>query len=505
MTKVFLKYLTRKSNLMVILMALVCGVSVSCGDDDDPNTGGTNPPPTSTLSVSPSSINLNADGSNNGNDIIVTATNTDWSVSVTKGSDWLKANKNGDRVSISADENKDAKDRNGEIVVNAIADASKSCTISVNQKGTSAYIKVNGLESTTLMFLGGFDGKSGIDYQQKVTIDSNVEWSASGIPSWLSVSPTNGNGKIEMSIYPTSENNSSDQQEATIKLTGGNVSASIKVTQSENLSTVRVTPSNLVALWNAIGWDLIASGAAVNKFHWLCVSEKEMNRLTDAELLNELLNQEALKFVDDYMFFPAHDSNRKEITQNTTYYICTVAFDTNEKRGEVVKSKVTTPPYADGDNDAWVSFLNGEISYNSYSFQFTTVKEGFCDTYHVIYGNMAADESYSHVAFAFEINYFKKNGKRHWLSELYDLEIVTDYPNNHTFTHTTYTLSFYPLIAVFARGVYKDGRESSDLRGGYLDVSANNIRMLSRTPSKPKEDIIIRRSVEEARAKKYKK
>ena len=418
MTKVFFKYLTRKSNLMVILIALICGGSVSCSKESDPEKG---PTPDPTPDPTP----------------------------------------------------------------------------------TTYSIKVNGLESTSLMFQGGFDGKSGIDYQQKVTIESNVEWSASGIPSWLSVSPTNGNGKIEMSIYPTSENNSSDPRKATIKLTGGNVSASIEVTQSDNLSTVKVTPSNLVALYNAIGWDLTASGAAVNKFHWLCISESEMNRLTDAELLNELLNQEALKYVDDYMFFPAYDSNRKEIKQNTTYYICTVAFDTNEKRGEVVKSKVTTPLFEDGDNDAWVSF--NEVSYNSYSFQFNAVKEGFCDVYHVIYGNMAAEELYSHVAFAFEINYFKKNGKKHWLADLWDLEIVTDYPNNHTFTHTTYTLSYYPLITIYARGVFKDGRESSDLRGGQWDISGNNIRALARTTSKTKEDIIIRRSVEEARAKQYKK
>jgi hypothetical protein len=218
-----------------------------------------------------------------------------------------------------------------------------------------------------------------------------------------------------------------------------------------------------------------------------------------------LLKQNELKFVDDYMFFPAYDSNNKGITSNTTYFICTVAFDTNEKRGEVVKSKVITPPYVDGDNDAWVSFPTDQIIFDSYGFQFNTVKEGFCDTYHVIYGNMAADERYPNVAFAFEINYYKKNGKKHWLSELWDLEIMTNYPNNHTFTHTTYTLSYFPLMTIYARGVFKDGTESSDMTGGQVDLSGNNVRSFSRTISKPQEDVIIRRSVEEARAKKYKK
>ena len=57
MTKVFFKYLTRKTNLMVILMALICVGSVSCGGGDDPDPG-PGPDPQKPLTISPTEINL---------------------------------------------------------------------------------------------------------------------------------------------------------------------------------------------------------------------------------------------------------------------------------------------------------------------------------------------------------------------------------------------------------------------------------------------------------------
>lgn len=368
--------------------------------------------------------------------------------------------------------------------------------------GDSGSILVNGVEATNLEFEGSFYGKSGIDYKQTIYITSNVTWTVSGVPSWLSVSPSNGNGTMQMTIYPTSENASASSRSATITLSGDGAMARIEVTQSSNLSSVKVTPSNLVALYNQIGWDLTASGS-VNTFHWMCVSEREMNRMTEKELLDALLKKESNKFVDDYMFFPSKDNSGNSITQNTTYYICTVAFDLDDKRGEVVKSKITTPAYKDADNDAWISFPNDDLYYTSSGFQFKAVKEGFCDTYHVIYGALPSSYTYPAVAFAFEINYYKKNGVKHWLADSWDMEIVTNYPNDHVFTYNTYLLSNYPLITLFARGVFKDGTESSDMTGGQWDISSNKIPQLIPAPKQIEKDIVLRRSVEEARAKAF--
>ena len=278
--------------------------------------------------------------------------------------------------------------------------------------------------------------------------------------------------------------------------------AKIEVTQQSNLSKVKVTPTNLVALYNQIAWVLEETGT-VNKFQWLCVSEREMNRMTEKELLEQLQRKDASKFADDFMFFPAYDSNGDRITQNTTYYICTVAYDNEDNRGEVVKSKVTTPAYKDADDDAWVSFPNEDLRYGTGGFQFTAVKEGFCDSYHVIYGNMPSSYTYPAVAFAFEIDYYAKNKKKHWLADNWELDIVTNYPNNHTFTYSTDDLDYFPLITIFARGVFKNGTESSDMTGGQWDVSSNNIPRLIPAPKLLEKDLVLKRSEERARAKAF--
>lgn len=478
-------------NLLTIVMAVGLCVSLESCPDDDPNP--------KLIVTGNSNVQLSAEGTSVTADVTVTVEDTDWNL--VSNDSWLRANKSGQKVIVSADKN-GLNERQGTIIISATEDTNQTFTLYVTQKGEAPYIKVNGMESNTLEFQGSFDGKSGIDYKQTIAITSNVAWTASGIPSWLSVSPSNGNGSVQMEVYPTSEYLSASDRDATITLSGNGVSAQIVVKQKGPLSDVKVIPSNLVSLYNQIGWNLIEEGK-VNKFHWLCISDQEMSRMTDKELLEALLNEESNKFVDDYMFFPAYDSNNRRITEKTSYYICTVAFDVDDNRGEVVKSKVTTPAYLDADNDAWVSFPSDEILYGSSGFQFTAKKEGYCDTYHVLYGNLPSEYTYPAVAFAFEINYYAKNKKKHWLAENWELEIVTNYPNTHSFSYITYTLDNYPLITIFARGVFKDGKESSDMTGGQWDVSGNGAPKKISRPKELSETVILRRSVEEARAKQF--
>ena len=91
-------------------MALIVGFSltlVSCGpdDDDDPVPE----PPAPTLSVN-GSASIEANGTVYG-DITVTAENTDWSVEVTNGREWLTAYKNGNKITLSAKENQSKDER----------------------------------------------------------------------------------------------------------------------------------------------------------------------------------------------------------------------------------------------------------------------------------------------------------------------------------------------------------------------------------------------------------
>lgn len=340
-------------------------------------------------------------------------------------------------------------------------------------------IKVNGTSSTDLTFTGSFDGKSGIDYKQSVAIVSTVQWTMSKDADWLSVSPSNGNGSLEMVIYPISENTSSTSRTATITLSGPDVSATIKVTQGAGKPVCYVEPQNIVALYDRMAWEYDATGT-VNKFQYILLAENEFKRMTDKEMVTELSKQEEMKVIDDYISTLGSDSRGNRIAQNSTYYVVTIAYNNEDKAGELKKTKVTTPAYLNADKDAWVSFENLSYYSNWGGFCFDTKKEGYCNTYHIVYGLYT--ERVNSVVHAFEINYYLKNKKKHWLADGWGWEITTDYPNNHTFNYYSTNLpsdlrpyvSVIPWAFASAWGVFKDGNLSSDLLGFQVNLSNYN-------------------------------
>lgn len=251
-------------------------------------------------------------------------------------------------------------------------------------------------------------------------------------------------------------------------------------------------------------WEYKAT-SNVNTFQWILLSEKEFNRLTDKELLEEVSQREELKFSDDYISMVAKDAHDNDIVENSAYYVVTVAKDAYGKTGELKKKKLVTPSYKDGREDAWVSFDN-IVSNQSKGFWFDTVKEGYCSTYHLIYGIVPASYAYNSAVYAFEINYYLKYKKKHWYAENWEMEIVTDYPNNHTFTYNTEYLSVIPVCFAYAWGIFKDETLSSDLMGFQWDTSSKNSpRKVINRSAEPKKNILIKRSEEQQRARKVRR
>ena len=98
-----------------------------------------------------------------------------------------------------------------------------------------------------------------------------------------------------------------------------------------------------------------------------------------------------------------------------------------------------------------------------------------------------------------------KNKQKHWLAknEYYEWEIITDYPNNHTFSYTSYLMSYFPVCFGYGWGVFKDGSLSSDLLGFQVDTdsdSAPQMKARRMTDDSPK-NVIIKKSEVLKRAK----
>ena len=469
-------------SLLTIVMAATMSMGLSsCGDDDDP---------VPEMKVAPDSASFEATGGST--TINVTATDTEWDAEVTNGGDWLTVTNSKQSFTIKADPNKKTSQRSGTVMVKATADAKLNVSISVTQKGADAEILVNGQKSASLEFEGLFQGQSPIIFKQTVNSTSNVNWSISDVPEWLSVSPTSGSGDVQIGIYPKTENEKSAARTAEITLSGNGATATISVIQDGGRANAKLTPMNMVALYDQIAWELQKSGN-VNKYQMLVAVEDVYNRKTEKELLEDLQYDDAEKFYDDYtLYFYSKDSYGNYIYPNTTYYICTVAYDDNDNMGEIIKTKVTTPAYSNADDDAWVSVSDVRYYNSMTSFEFTATKEGYCDTYHVVYGNLPSNFTFPRSAFVFQINYFLKNNKKHWLAKNYNMEIVTNYPNTHTFLYnTTTSLTVNPLITICTWGVFKNGKTSSDamlFRGDVSDQS--RVTMVPRN-ERTRENIII--------------
>lgn len=354
------------------------------------------------------------------------------------------------------------------LVFAAISYAFVSC-----HKDEPGTINVNGLKEASLTFEGAFNGKSGIDFKQTVNVTATEEWAISSAPNWVSVSPTQGHGALTMSIYPHDENTTSQDRSGQIVLSGENSTAIINVTQKNGKPVCYVTPSNIVALYNGIAWDYTPTGN-VNKFGYVLLTQDVCNRLTDKEL-TALIKQESdeMKVSDDWVSMRKDDDYGYTIKQKTAYYIVTIAYDANDVAGELIKTPVTTPAFLNADKDAWVSFKNIEYSKLYDFFDFDAVKEGYCEQYHMIYGMLPTSANYNKAIYAFEINYYEKNGKKHWMAEQYNLDIVLNYPNNHNFYYDKKSLSTNPVIFAYGWGKFKDGTISSDLCGFEGNINNN--------------------------------
>lgn len=375
------------------------------------------------------------------------------------------------------------------------------------EKNEVSFLTVNGTKNAEHTFPGVFDnGKAGIDYKQVFKINSNVQWKLNGKEDWLNVSATTGNGNIELTIYPTSQNNSETKREATIVLSASGHEVSIKIIQEAGKPVCYVVPTNEVALWDRICWECEAS-ENVNTFQWLILSENDFNRLTTKEIHEIISEEEKLKHSDSYIFFVSYDSFDNEIDEQTNYYIITLAIDKEGVEGELKSTKITTPAYYDYDNDAFVSF--DFVGYDEFGFEFDVYKEGYCYTYHMIYGALPSDRSFNGALYAFQINYYLNHNKKHWFTEDWGLEIVTNYPNNHDFSYITY-LPSTPLCVAYGWGVFQDGTLSSDLIGFQYDTSAYmptysyQMQTIRTDEVKKPKNFTIKRSEEQEKADRIK-
>lgn len=220
-------------SLLAIIMVATLSIGISSCDHDEPE-----------LSVNKTSISLQANG-NGDKDIIVTASHTGWTATVTEGSSWLRVNKNGQLATISVDANNTTQSRLGKIKIAATVDAALSYDISVDQAGADGTISVN-VSSVEFEADGG---------SQTIMVTSNSGWTASSSQGWLTVNPTSNtvpaSGSESKAItLSVGENTTKETRTCSLTITSSDNKASttVTITQKKPNSNILVNGQESTSL-----------------------------------------------------------------------------------------------------------------------------------------------------------------------------------------------------------------------------------------------------------------
>lgn len=332
--------------------------------------------PEPTISVNGSPI-IEADGTVIG-DINVMAENTDWTVDVSYGREWLIAYKNGSKVELSAKENTSTEMRNATVVVTATASSTMSYTVNITQKGAQTTIKV----SPSVELLGAENSTTTIT----VSASQNTTWNITGVPDWLSLNKS-GLGSSTVTITATSDNFSDEVREAVLTFTteNGAASATCKVEQKGVLATnCRVTIGDVTVMNDGFAGDLtFDSGCKGYREGFFLASA--LPSLTDKDVFNVLMKEKEFSGKLDFFASPyisPTENPEVEIVYCVAAYGSENNSDGTHKYGPVTMKKIKTKART-LNSDMLLS-----LSYTSSKWNVTTYRQGQygqrCDYYYYL-------------------------------------------------------------------------------------------------------------------------
>ena len=277
-----------------------------------------------------------------------------------------------------------------------------TCCKDKNDEEVIPYVLANGMDATTL----NFGPKSGVSYKQSVKVTSNEGWSITGIPEWLSVSPTNGNGEISIEIYPKTDNDTDDKErKATLTIQGSNANATINVFQETDLDVnAYVNPTNLVCLYNGIAFDFTL-GKSVSYYYRGYIEKNAVATMTDSEIINVL--------EENFNRYTASDNEVavfSGLDEGKDYIICTIGYNSSGKHGKLKKTEASTKRLQTNEPMAWIS----DPTYDESNWYWDVEKSATCNTYYMITTEDADFALDADVYQAWMINYYIRNN---WTSE----------------------------------------------------------------------------------------
>ena len=248
-------------------------------------------------------------------------------------------------------------------------DGTKSCSVSIEQKGATATLDVDIQE---LIF------EANAKCERTIKVTSNTTWSVSNLPSWLNASSTSGNKDASITFTTSSDNNSSKAREAEITISeASGKSCTVKVSQTGKYAPdCQLYVSDVVSLTNSVAflltWDLDVSYYYIGLFDddLTSVSDEEIVAVLKEEWTPETIEPNRSNYVYNY-----------EDEPGTASTICIVGFNKEHQHGDITIVKVSTLEAKDYP-EAYFDGGVPQYSYEDGCWYWSIKKSGKCSYYY---------------------------------------------------------------------------------------------------------------------------
>ena len=422
-------------SLLAILMAATLSVGLSsCSKDDDPDPE---------LKTSPSSIKLAALGGES--ETFDITSNTNWTIDVDE--DWVEVSptygKGDETIEVSAEDNPDDSRRTATIIVKA---GNIERKVKVTQEaGQSLSVSPQNPQ------LGSDKGVQG-----NFTVTANSSWNISGVPSWLTLSATQGTNTTTITMTTTEKNFSENPRSANLTITAGTKTVTVTVTQEALFdASIKVTAINELILSNGYYADLNFSN--VLGYHEGYYYKYAFDVKTEEDIYNEVVDGEI--YGSDAFDYTVMSG----LSPSTEYVYCCVPYSGDSKSrkyGKMLIQRFTTKSNS--------TYCDAAVtgSYNSSYWTYTISKQQRCHHYYKMYSTDASAEfwySQPPVILALEI--------RDWINDKVNHPNYDYYLNDGT-SRVAREDGDYAFF-IWTWGVDDQNEFSGNIRGSYANLSAS--------------------------------
>lgn len=217
------------------------------------------------------------------------------------------------------------------------------------------------------------------------SVKCNTTWVITGIPEWLNLSATSGNGDGDVVVTALSTNSDDAIRTATIIITAGDETAQIVINQlAAFVSDCTVGFSDILPMTTSIAF-MYDIKPDVSYFYagFLDISAAGW---TDERIIKTLTDEDRF---DPKSSEATGLQGFRNMDPDTEYYLCTVAFNDKGEQGKLTKVKVKTLKF--GLAIPLVTVDN--VRYNSTQWFWNTTMNAYTNRYYMI----GLDGTYAYI------------------------------------------------------------------------------------------------------------